>query len=49
LLILNSNELDQKNQKRKNKGNDSLRHRLFHIITTIEEGDNIVIVTFFIV
>jgi len=50
LLIVNSNEVDQKDQRKK-KGDHVLPsycHHLLHNTTTIEEGDDIIIVTFFI-
>jgi len=45
LLIVNSNELNHKDQKKKKK--TTCCHRLLHITTTIEEGDNISTITFF--
>jgi len=46
LLIVNSNELNQKDKKKKKK--NACCHCLFHTTTTIEEGNDIATVTFFV-
>jgi hypothetical protein len=51
LLIVNSNELDPKTkekEKRKRKKETTCCHRLLHNTITIEEGNNIVAITFFV-
>jgi len=45
LLIVNSKELNHKDQQKKKK--TPCYHHLLHITTTIEEGDDIATVTFF--
>jgi hypothetical protein len=47
MLIVNSNELIQKDQRKRKRKLPSC-HRLLHNTTTIEEGDNIATVTFFV-
>jgi len=46
LLIVNFNELDQNDHKRKER--IKRKKAVLHSTTTIEEGDDIVVVTFFI-
>ncbi len=50
VLIINCNELDQKDQKKKKKRKKETAyyHYLFHDTTTIEKGDDIDAVTFFV-
>jgi hypothetical protein len=48
MLLVNFNELNQKDQrKRKRKKETACCHHLLHNTTTIKEGENIVVVTFF--
>jgi hypothetical protein len=47
LLIVNSNELNQKDQKEKKQKKSTYCQCLLHNTTTQEEGDNLVSNTFF--
>jgi hypothetical protein len=50
LLIVNYNELNQKDQRKKKEKKATIAccHHLFHSITTIEKGDGITTVTLFV-